>query len=61
MEKLHVSGHAPAQDIKKLYEAINPKCGFIPIHTDAPENFRDIVPENMLHLLRDGEIFSVDN
>jgi ribonuclease J len=53
----HTSGHASKEDLRKLFDIINPKRGVIPIHTNAPEKFRDIVPKNMLHLLRDGEIF----
>jgi ribonuclease J len=56
----HTSGHASKDDLRKLFDIINPKCGVIPIHTDAPEKFHDIVPENMLYLLRDGEIFSAN-
>lgn len=52
---LHTSGHASPEDIKKLYKTVEPKCGLIPIHTDAPEKFRDIVSAEMLISLNDGE------
>jgi ribonuclease J len=52
---LHTSGHASPEDIKKLYETINPKCGIIPIHTDAPEMFEKLIPDGTIILLDDGE------
>ena len=55
---LHTSGHAPPEDLKGLYDMVNPRYGLIPIHTDAPEKFADIVPEGKLILLKDGEILT---
>jgi ribonuclease J len=52
---LHTSGHASPQDLKLVYDTVNPKRGLIPIHTDAPELFASFVPEKMLILLDDGE------
>jgi len=51
---LHTSGHAPPEDLKRLIDTLNPRQGVIPIHTDAPERFREIVPEGKLILLNDG-------
>ena len=53
---LHTSGHASPEDIKRLYETVQPHHGLIPIHTDAPEMFREIVPVEKLILLADREI-----
>jgi len=51
---LHTSGHASPEDIKKLYEAVNPKQGLIPIHTDSPEMFKSIIPHGDIIILEDG-------
>jgi len=56
---LHTSGHASPEDIKKLYETINPKCGLIPIHTDDPEVFLRFIPESSTILLNDGELLEL--
>ena len=52
---LHTSGHAAPADIKRLYETVRPKRGFIPIHTDAPEAFTRLIPDGRVILLDDGE------
>ncbi|MDR0823845.1 MAG: hypothetical protein LBN74_02045 [Prevotella sp.] len=57
-EVLHTSGHASPEDLRTLYETLQPKHGLIPIHTDAPELFSDIAGEK-LTLLEDGEQFDV--
>ena len=54
-KKLHTSGHASPEDIKKVYETVKPKSGLIPIHTDSPELFRHLVPEDKVIFLNDGE------
>ncbi len=56
---LHTSGHASPQDLKRVYECVNPKRGLIPIHTEAPEVFREFVQEDRLVLLNDGDVFSI--
>ncbi|MDR1705018.1 MAG: MBL fold metallo-hydrolase [Clostridiales bacterium] len=58
---LHTSGHASAEDIKRLYELVRPKRGLIPIHTDAPQRFAEIVPESKLVLLNDGEVLNLND
>jgi ribonuclease J len=40
-EKVHASGHASGPEIKRLVEEINPTVVF-PIHTEAPERFKEI-------------------
>ena len=52
---LHTSGHASPEAIKKLYEIINPTCGLIPIHTDAPEMFEGLISDGKIIYLDDGE------
>jgi ribonuclease J len=54
---LHTGGHASPEDIKKLYETIKPKHGLIPIHTDAPKMFAELIPDGNVLLLNDGEAF----
>jgi ribonuclease J len=54
-EILHTSGHATPDDIAKLCRAVKPKAGVIPIHTEAPDAFKDLLPENQIILPRDGE------
>jgi ribonuclease J len=54
---LHTSGHASPPDLKRVYDAVKPKRGLIPIHTDAPEQFRAFVPEDSLIFLEDGVEF----
>lgn len=57
---LHTSGHASPEDIQKLYETVQPKCGLIPIHTDAPEMFIGIAPREKIFFLEDGEPWHCD-
>ncbi|MCL1904391.1 MAG: hypothetical protein FWF94_08230 [Oscillospiraceae bacterium] len=52
---LHTSGHASPKDIKKLYETVKPTCGLIPIHTDSPELFEELIPDGKIIILDDGE------
>jgi ribonuclease J len=54
---LHTSGHANPQDLARLYEAVKPKIGVIPIHGDAPERFRERIPGGKIILLNDGEAY----
>jgi hypothetical protein len=58
-EMLHTSGHATAEDIAKLYRTVNPKEGLIPIHTEAPEEFKTLISGGNIILLRDGETLAV--
>jgi ribonuclease J len=41
-EKIHASGHLSGIDLKQMIQEINPKY-LIPIHTEKPELFKDIV------------------
>ena len=55
----HTSGHASTRDLVKLYQAVNPKKGFIPIHGEMPEKFSELLPQEKLVLLNNGEKFSI--
>lgn len=39
----HTSGHATAEAIQKVCGAVKPSIGVLPIHTEAPEKFGEIV------------------
>jgi len=56
---LHTSGHASPGEIRVLCEAVKPKRGLIPIHTEAPEIFEGLIPGGCVILLDDGEEFSL--
>ena len=55
---LHTSGHASHGDLIRLYEAVKPKRGLIPIHTEAPDVFRDLV--DRVIPLDDGEVLKLE-
>lgn len=52
---LHSSGHASVSDLVKLYNTVNPKIGFVPIHGETPEKLLKLLPKDKLLLLNDGE------
>jgi len=54
MVKIHTSGHAVQEDLKRLTGALNPQC-VVPIHTFQPELFREMFPNAVI--LNDGEVF----
>ena len=54
---LHTSGHADAETLKEVAEAVKPVQGIIPIHTECPEKFRRILPEGNIRILVDNEKF----
>jgi len=56
---LHTSGHASPEDIRRLYEIVQPTCGLILIHTDSPEMFGELIPDGKIIMLDDGEQFVV--
>lgn len=59
LDFLHTSGHAKPQDLAELYKAVNPTTGLIPIHGEEPEKFRELIPGGKIHVLKDGEKFSL--
>jgi len=56
---LHTSGHASSEDIKALYATVNPKYGLIPIHTEAPEAFEELLSDGTVIRLDDGEAWQI--
>ena len=58
LEIVHTSGHAPERDLKRLVEALKPKC-IIPIHTFYPQDYQSLFPQTKVHPLNDGEEFTL--
>jgi len=52
--KIHTSGHADTETLKKMVEAIKPK-NIVPIHTFEGDKYKDIFKEPIIEL-KDGEI-----
>jgi ribonuclease J len=52
---LHSSGHASRETLAEIYSIVKPKRGLIPIHGEAPEAFRTLIPEGNILVLNDGE------
>jgi ribonuclease J len=59
VERIHTSGHASQDDIIKLCNTINPRCGVIPIHSEAPDLFPKMMPNRYVKILSDGERFNL--
>lgn len=57
---LHTSGHVTPADLRRVYAAVRPRRGVIPMHTENPAGFRNIVPEEQLRFLGDGERMRLD-
>ncbi|NLG10872.1 MAG: hypothetical protein GX562_05030 [Coriobacteriaceae bacterium] len=58
--KLHTSGHASAKALVSLYNTVKPKRGLIPMHSQRPEGFLELMPEASIIMLGDGEILEID-
>lgn len=56
LEKVHTSGHAVENDLKKLVSAFKPR-NVIPIHTFQPQSYVSLFP-NVL-ILKDGEVLTL--
>lgn len=54
---LHTSGHASAPCIKNFCETVNPKTGIIPIHTETPQAFRELLPNHNIIFLDDKKVY----
>lgn len=52
---VHTSGHADVQTLNTVFTIVKPKYGVIPIHTEAPERFRELFKDQKIILLKDGE------
>lgn len=58
LDKLHTSGHADLGAIKMAVEITQPEY-IIPIHTEAPELFRQVAGDRKILLLNDGEAVEI--
>jgi len=56
-EYKHTSGHADIKTLSLLFNTVKPKFGIIPIHTEAPEKFKEYFDKHNIILLKDGNIF----
>lgn len=56
---LHTSGHASVRDIAALCRTLHPNVGIIPMHGEKPEQLAELLPEENVILLSDGEVFSL--
>jgi ribonuclease J len=59
IEFMHTSGHADIETLKNVFDAVNPKSGIIPIHTEAPEKFNELFSPHKIILIEDGKSFGV--
>lgn len=57
LEYKHTSGHTDIETLKTVFKTVNPNCGILPIHTQAPVKFKEIFHEQTIILLQDGEVF----
>ncbi len=53
--RLHTSGHATGAALREVYDTVRPRRGVIPIHGEAPERFKELLPGANVLLPRDGE------
>jgi len=56
-EYMHTSGHADVKTLNLLFDTVKPKHGIIPIHTEAPEKFKELFIGHNIILLQDGFVF----
>jgi ribonuclease J len=54
-QQLHTSGHAAPEALRKVYALTAPRKGVIPIHTEHPELFQEILPGGKVVPLPDGQ------
>jgi ribonuclease J len=54
LERVHTSGHATKQDLRRFVGAMKPGC-LIPIHTFYPQDYQDLFPDTPIRQLEDGE------
>jgi ribonuclease J len=59
IEFMHTSGHADIETLRNVFNAVNPKYGIIPIHTEAPEKFNELFSPHNIISIKDGESFKV--
>lgn len=52
---LHTSGHVTPDDLQKIGDVVAPRKGIIPIHSEAPEKFKELFPDYNIVLPVDGQ------
>jgi ribonuclease J len=57
----HTSGHADVKTLGILFDTVKPKCGIIPIHTEAPQKFNELFTRHNIIMLQDGQTFNVSD
>lgn len=55
---LHASGHASPEALKQVCEAVQPRLGVLPIHSERPDGFRGFGLPFPVLCPADGEVFS---
>ena len=58
-EQLHTSGHATVETLRAVYDTVKLVCGIIPIHSEHPERFQNILPDAKVQLLTDGKTMTL--
>lgn len=56
---LHASGHGAPEQIKAVCDAVQPRLGVIPIHTDAPERLAEVIAPSPVISLRDEAVYEL--
>lgn len=56
---LHASGHGSPEQVKAVCDAVRPRIGVIPIHTDAPERLSEVCVPWPVIPLNDGTVFEL--
>ena len=56
---LHTSGHIAPDDLQKTGDVVAPRKGIIPIHSEAPEKFKELFPDYNIVLPVDGEVITL--
>jgi ribonuclease J len=54
-QPLHTSGHATPEALQKVCALTSPRRGVVPIHTEHPELFQEILPDAKVAPLSDGQ------
>ncbi|WP_326910170.1 MBL fold metallo-hydrolase [Sedimentibacter sp. MB31-C6] len=57
--KLHTSGHATKETIIRVCNAVKPKSGIIPIHSENSKKLLDTDLNYPVHILNDGETIEI--
>ena len=55
---MHTSGHADTGAIKMVIDIVNPGM-VIPMHTQAPETFKNIADITKIRIIKDKEVLTI--